>query len=493
MAYTINKTDGTVFASVADGTVNTSSSMTIIGKNYAGYGEFLGENFIKLLENSANSTAPSAPLRGQMWFDTGNGLLKVYNGTTWKNLGAATSSASAPSSNVAGDLWFDSTNSQLKVYDGSSFILVGPAFTSGTDTSGAIVDTINDGSADHVVVQLWVEDKIVAMVSKDPTFTPGSAVGGDWNLQSIKPGIQLSTAISNSYFQGTATNADTLDNLNSTDFLSAIGNDSTTGSLYVLNDTGFRVGQDQDLRVSVSGSDVTVQNATLDGDIIFRVNDNSVVTTVMTLDGATSRVILAGDPTTALGAATKQYVDAATSTVGDLLYRDGTNTISGNIVPDGDGTRNFGSGGAKFATIYATEFNGTATTAEYADLAERFEADAEYEAGTVVELGGIAEITKAVEELSENVFGVISDRAAYLMNAKAGTDATHPPIAMNGRVPVKVIGTVNKGDRLVSAGNGFARAAQDGEATARNIIGRALNNKETTGEGTVEAVVKINF
>jgi len=494
MAYTINKTDGTVFASVADGTVNTSSSMTIIGKNYAGYGEFLGENFIKLLENSANSTAPSAPLRGQMWFDTGNGLLKVYNGTTWKNLGAATSSSTQPSSNVAGDLWFDSTNSQLKVYDGSSFILVGPAFTSGTGTSGAIVDTITDsGATDHVVVKLFVEDTIVAMVSKDATFTPGSTVDGGWGLQTIKPGIQLSTAVSNSYFQGTATNADTLDNLNSTDFLSAIGNDSTTGSLYVLNDTGFRVGADQDYRISVSGSDVTVQNANVDGDIIFRVNDNSVVTTVMTLDGATSRVILAGDPTTALGAATKQYVDSATSTVGDLLYRDGTNTIAGVITPDGDGTRNFGASGAKFATIYATEFNGTATTAEYADLAERFEADAEYEAGTVVELGGIAEVTKAVEELSENVFGVISDRAAYLMNAKAGTDATHPPIAMNGRVPVKVIGTVNKGDRLVSAGNGFARAAQNGEATARNIIGRALNTKETTGEGIVEAVVKINF
>ena len=494
MAYTINKTDGTVFASVADGTVNTSSSMTIIGKNYAGYGEFLGENFIKMLENSANSTAPSAPLRGQMWFDTGNGLLKVYNGTTWKNLGAATASSSQPSSNVAGDLWFDSTNSQLKVYDGSAFILVGPAFTSGTGTSGAIVDTITDtGATDHVVVKLFVEDTIVAMVSKDATFTPGSTVDGSWGLQTIQPGIKLSTAVSNSYFQGTATNADTLDSLNSTDFLSAIGNDSTTGSLYVLNDTGFRVGADQDYRISVSGSDVTVQNANVDGDIIFRVNDNSVVTTVMTLDGATSRVLLAGDPTAALGAATKQYVDSQVSVVGDLLYRDGTNTIAGVITPDGDGTRNFGSSGAKFATIYANEFNGTATTAEYADLAERFEADAEYEAGTVVELGGIAEITKAVEELSENVFGVISDRAAYLMNAKAGTNATHPPIAMNGRVPVKVIGSVNKGDRLVSAGNGFARAAQNGEVTAHNIIGRALNNKETTGEGTVEAVVKINF
>ena len=494
MAYTINKTDGTVFASVADGTVNTSSTMTIIGKKYAGYGEFLGENFIKLLENSANSTAPSAPLRGQMWFDTGNGLLKVYNGTTWKNLGAATSSSSTPTSNVSGDLWFDSGNNQLKVYDGSAFILVGPAFTSGTGQSGAVVDTITDsGATDHVVVELWVEDKVVAMVSRDATFTPGSAVDGDWGIQSIKPGITLSTAISNSYFQGTATNADTLDGLNSTDFLSAIGNDSTTGSLYVLNDTGFRVGADQDYRISVSGTDVTIQNANVDGDLIFKVNDNSVVTTALTIDGATSRLLVAGDPTAALGVATKQYVDNAVSVTGDLLYTDGTNQIDGNITPDANNTRDFGASGTRFATIYATTFNGTATTAEYADLAERFEADAEYEAGTVVEMGGIAEITKAIDELSENVFGVISDRAAYLMNAGAGSNATHPPVAMNGRVPVKVIGTVNKGDRLVSAGNGFARAAQDGEATARNIIGRALNTKETIGEGIVEAVVKINF
>ena len=89
------------------------------------------------------------------------------------------------------------------------------------------------------------------------------------------------------------------------------------------------------------------------------------------------------------------------------------------------------------------------------------------------------------------MFGVISTRAAYLMNSQAGTDATHPPVAMTGRVPVKTIGRVSKGDRLVSAGNGFARAAVAGEATAFNVIGRALANKTTDGEGTVEAIVTI--
>jgi len=134
---------------------------------------------------------------------------------------------------------------------------------------------------------------------------------------------------------------------------------------------------------------------------------------------------------------------------------------------------------------------GNQIDANYADMAERFAADTEYAPGTVVELGGSAEITQVNTDLSENVFGVISTRAAYLMNSNAGSDATHPPVAMTGRVPVNVIGPVLKGDRLVSAGNGQARAAQAGEATAFNVIGRALKDKLDNGKGTVEAIVTI--
>ena len=135
--------------------------------------------------------------------------------------------------------------------------------------------------------------------------------------------------------------------------------------------------------------------------------------------------------------------------------------------------------------------SGMQIDANYADLAERFEADAELAPGTVVELGGINEITQVNGDLSENVFGVISTRAAYMMNSQAGTNATHPPVAMTGRVPVRTIGQVRKGDRLVSAGNGLARAAQAGEATAFNVIGRALKDKLDSSEGTVEAIVTI--
>ena len=449
MAYTINQTDGTIFATVADGTINTTSSLTLVGKNYAGYGEFLNENVLKLLESGANTTSPSAPLTGQLWFDKTGGLLKVYNGTQFKNLGSATAAASAPSSVVTGDLWFDTANAQLKVYDGSAWLLIGPSFTAGSGVTGAIVDTIADNVAvDHVVVKLFVEDDIVAMVSKDATFTPGSAITG---FATIGPGIQLSTSVSNAVFKGSSTNAQLLDNLDSTDFLSAIGNDTTSGTLGVLNDTGIAVGVDSDFRVSVSGSDVTVQNQTSDGDITFKVNDGGVTTTVANIDGATSA-----------------------------------------FNPGANASINMGTSSLKWNTVYAVEFNGTATTAEYADLAERFEADEIYQPGTVVELGGAKEITKATTELTDAVFGVISTKAAYLMNNLAGSNETHPPVAMSGRVPVRVIGVVTKGDRLVSAGNGLARAAQLGEANAFNVIGRALTTKTTVEEGTVEAIVTIS-
>ena len=424
MAYTINLTDGSIFATIADGTINTSSSMTLVGKNYAGYGEFLDENFIHLLENSSNTTAPTAPLTGQLWWDKASSLLKVYNGSTFKTISAATSGASAPTNNVTGDLWFDTVNQQLKVWTGSAWLLVGPAFTAGTGVTGAIVDTIVDNvSVSHVVIKLYVEDNVVGIISKDAAFTPQVAISG---YTTVRPGITLSTLIGSQVplFQGTSTNAQTLEGIASTGFLQRNTNQTTTGTLGVLNDTGFVVGADQDIKLSVTGTTAQISNQTNNGNITFSVNNSGTPTVAMTIYG--------------------------------------NGTVSGNQI-----------------------------NANYADVAERFHADEVLPAGTVVELGGDAEITKVRNELSDSVFGVISTRAAYLMNSKAGSDETHPPVAMTGRVPVNTVGTVRKGDRLVSAGNGLARAAATGEVTAFNVIGRALADKLDSGVGTVEAIVTI--
>lgn len=458
MAYTINLTDGTIFAVVADGTINTSSSMVLVGKNYAGYGEFLDENFVHLLENGANTSQPSAPLTGQLWWDKTNSVMKVYNGTAFKVISASTASASAPTGNVTGDLWFDTTNEQLKVWNGTAWILIGPASSSGEGTSGAVVTTLTDTLAvQHVVVQLYTNDTIVGIVSKDAAFTPVPSISG---FSTINPGIQLSTAVSNNKFRGTATNSDALSSLTSSQFLRSDTNATTSGTLGVLNDSGFTVGLDQDAKISVTTatSEVAFQNQTQDANITIKVNDGGTTKTAVEINGATQTV---------------SFPNVAVS-------------VAGLTNLNANGVGNIGSSSTYFNQVFAT-----ATTALYADVAERFAADDVYEAGTVVELGGAAEITKSTSALSETVFGVISTKPAFTMNGGAGADDTHPAVAMTGRVPVKAIGKIKKGDRLVSAGDGLARAAEPGEATAFNTIGRALKDKTSESIGTVEAIVTI--
>jgi hypothetical protein len=478
MAYTINLTDGTIFAVIADGTINTDSSMTLVGKNYAGYGEFLDENFIHLLESGSNTTPPGDPLVGQLWWDRTNNVLKVYTGVIFKVISTALASATAPAQSlVQGDLWFDTVNQQLKVFNGASFILVGPAFTSGTGTSGAIVDTITDTSpgADHVVVKIFVNNTIVSIFSKDATFTPAAALSG---FSTISPGLNMSTTVPGAVFKGTATDADLLDGLDSTAFMRSNTNTATTGTLSILNDTGLYVGGDSDGRLFVTGSDVFLRNQTQDGNLQIQVNDGGSTVTAISINGATTNVTLNAGLTVG---------GNISSTGGSVNF--GTAAISlGSIVNNNaNGIGNIGSSSTYFNTIFAK-----ATSAEYADLAERFEADAAYPPGTVVMLGGEKEITAVMDDATEEVFGVISTRPAYTMNGAAGDNDTHPPIAMTGRVPVLVVGKVRKGDRLISAGNGLARAARQGEATAFNVIGRALTSKTSSDEGTVEAIVTIN-
>jgi hypothetical protein len=464
MSYTITLTDGSIFATIPDGTINTSSSMTLVGKNYAGYGQFINDDIIRLLENGSNTTAPGAPLVGQLWWDQTTDTMKVYNGTTFKVISGATASASAPTSNVAGDLWYDSVNAQLNVYSGTAFILVGPAYTAGTGVTGAIPATITDTSAvSHVVVELYVNDSIVGIVSKDASFDPQIAIPGF--AANVRPGITLATAISgvNQYFQGTANNANTVGNIAASGFVQTTTNQTMTGTLGILNDSGLSVGADSDFRASVTGSDVFLRNQTQDGNLVLQINDGGVTTTMVTMFGANNMTTIRGSTTVNTAAGATAIVNGAGNAVG-----------------------NIGSSSSYFNTVFAQ-----ATTALYADVAERFASDEIYEPGTVVELGGSAEITRVRHDASDTVFGVISTRPAFTMNGGAGDNDTHPPVAMTGRVPVKVTGIVNKGDRLISAGAGMARAAQPGEATSFNVIGRALSSKSTVEVGTVEAIVTI--
>ena len=206
--------------------------------------------------------------------------------------------------------------------------------------------------------------------------------------------------------------------------------------------------------------------------------------TALTINGG-NLIIPNGTPVSFAGSYGNSNVAAYLPTYAGNLGG-GTATFYGNVITTGANIT------AGSITGNWTLTNGSRMQATYADLAERFSADDVYDAGTVVSLGGTKEITAVQYELSEDVFGVISTTAAYLMNSAAGDDNTHPAVAVSGRVPVKVSGKVAKGERLVSAGEGLARAASVGEATSFNVIGRALVDKTDDAIGYVEAFVSIN-
>jgi hypothetical protein len=483
MAYTVTATDGTLITTVADGTVNTTStSLTLIGKNYAGYGIFLNENYVKLLENFSNTTPPNAPLTGQLWYDNVNDILKVYNSATnvWKPISSSISQSTAPSASISvtGDIWWDTANAQLKVWSGSAWITIGPSYTSTSGTSGPVTQTILDNtSSSHIVTLFYISNSIIMILSKDSTYTPQTAIPG---FSTIVPGLNLisATTLTGAQFTGATTGASTLGGFTSSQFIKNTEAQTTNYALTAAG--GLTVGSDLSFDSS-SGTVAIISTAgTSNKNIRFDVSQSGNPVTAVTLTASTNTVSFAN-----VSIAGRLMVTGNITAAGNI-------TATSPIMPSVTNTVNIGSAGNKFANIYATYLVGTSVTAQYADLAERFESDSAYPAGTVVALGGAKEITAAAEDLTEDVFGVVSTRAAFLMNGDAGNDTTHPAVAVQGRVPVRVTGQIKKGDRLVSAGMGLARAADRTEITAFNVIGRSLQDKTTTGEGTVEAIVKLN-
>ena len=503
MAYTINLTNGTVLTTIADGTVNsTSTGLTLIGKNYPNYGTFLNDNFVHLLENASNSTAPAVPLTGQLWWDTA-GNLKVYTGSVWKPLGSVTANATAPSSPVIGNQWWDTANDQLKLWNGTAWTLVGPAFSSNTGTSGALVESIPaDDLTDKVAVAMYVGGERVGIFSKQ-AYTPDPLLT---NFGDINPGLNLSTA-ANVKVWGTTDNADKLGSIAAANYARTDIATTFNSTVKVGTGAGLTVGSSNNFTAGVSGTVVQLTNNISDANIAIRSNIGGTLTNSLFVNGQNGAVTMVGNVATGGIATVTGNINAASyvtisgseaavsTTTGALRVTTGGVGVAGAVYAGSFVTAGNISGGNLIATsgnVTANYFIGTSIQAQYADLAERFEADANYPAGTVLAMGGEKEVTLATEELSDAVFGVVSSKAAYLMNAEAGTDETHPPIALSGRVPVRVIGKVNKGDRLVSAGNGVARVGKPNEITPFNVIGRSLEVKSDDQEGIIYAIVKLN-
>ena len=145
MAYTINNTFGTTLVTLADGTIDiTTTDLALFGKGYAGFGERLNENLVKLLENFANTAAPTNKIKGQLWYDTLNNQIKVWNGSKFKPVGSSTNSNSTPTNANVGDFWFDTNNSQFYVYNGTAWTLIGPTTVAGSGVTQVSSETVAD-------------------------------------------------------------------------------------------------------------------------------------------------------------------------------------------------------------------------------------------------------------------------------------------------------------------------------------------------------------
>lgn len=601
MAYIVNKFNGTAVASVEDGSVDKSTDVTFVGRNYAGYGEVQNENFLALMEHFANTSQPPRPVTGQIWYNSETKKLNVcYDevGKQFKVVSGAAFGATAPTDSAIGDLWWNTTSAQLFAYSSTGYRLVGPEISNRSAVTAQIVTDTAVPPLQHTIVKVTANEKVVLIINEDEEFNLSSDVDQDLRdaFPVVKKGVTLAnTAMEGTYagmstdnwtYWGTASNADRLGGLSVNDF---IRKDLPKFTIEMwFSDAGFVVGDDKDLRINVTNNDnVNIEN--LKGNPIrFKIADSTAANGVL-LISTDSVSPGASTDTTTLGTSSKQWyklyaktieantisgditgkhtgdvystatnstkiLDAATSTfygsVGTLLN---PSTIYGSVTGNLDGSiTGSSSDSAKLAglspslshvantqtvvlrdttgnvtattftgtatqantlrlisgnpavttyisasiastantiavrdsnnQIAATTFYGKATQAQYADLAEKYLTDKDYPVGTVVIVGGDQEVTEC--RWGEHAIGVVSSQPAFKMNCdlEGGTY-----IALKGRVPVKVVGAVSKGDKLMAGHTGYA--VVQGPQISGHVFAIALESNSDTGGKLIEAVV----
>ena len=269
MAYQVNKTDGTIVATVADGQVDQlSTDLTLIGKNYSGYGEAINENFVKLLENFADTSSPDRPIKGQLWFDTSELKLKVFSGTEFLPVSSATISTLQPTTLGVGDLWFNDVDRQLYFYDGNSVILLGPAYSASQLTSGITVTTLLDTlNQTRVITSIFNNGTLMGIFSKDE-FTPKSPISG--YTGTIYPGFNAGN------FEGfklnaTAINSEKLNDLPASAYALKDDANAFSGQINITDDLGLFIGANALCNLRVISGDVVLSNGSNGNNLTFSV------------------------------------------------------------------------------------------------------------------------------------------------------------------------------------------------------------------------------
>jgi hypothetical protein len=598
MAYIINRFNGSQLIVLRDGTVDTSTSVSLVGKNYTGYGEIQNENFLFLLENFSNPNPPATPLSGQLWYNSTESTINVYDGLSWLPVGSAKVASDQPTPSL-GALWLKSSTNQLYVHNGDLWNLIGPEAVEGFGETKVSARTILSNTGDRFPVLVTLVNGSVIAIASDTQFTidpseisdgftgviyKGLNVRSTYNLQGSLIGnsttatrletprkingvnfdgqqdiiINSSTAnklIPGSYILGNDFNGsgqaiwtidatpnnsigkivarDSLGNFSantiSADVIGNLnGNVDTSSGTSKFN----RVEANEFVGAQLTGNSLTtsrfrtarrINGVLFDGsaDVTVPADANSLTGTRLAINVVESSLTSVGilneltvaDAGIRVGTELQIFNSGGTQPtircpIADrgiafatydvsqpmnhakmtLIPSSVASSLGGfsapALIPDESGQMNLGTPSIKWDNIYSNNFVGIASSARYADLAEKYISDKFYEFGTVVEFGGKCEITEAKEN-SKKVAGIISQNPAYLMNSECEGEYALP-VALQGRVKCKVVGKIEKGDMLISAGNGYAKSCQ--EPKMGTVIGKSLEDFDGS-EGTIEVVV----
>lgn len=520
MPYKITKTSGAEITTIPDGSVDaTSTSLTLIGKNFAGYGSFLNENYVRLLENFSNVTAPANALEGQIWYDNLNGSLKHYTGSQWKTIASSSASASQPASPVLGDMWWDTRNAQLKVYSGTAWVTVGPTYSSSSGTTGALVDRIVDTNGiEHSVVKFYVSDDVIAIVSDAGStgFTPATEIAG---FEKIYPGLNLigSGTLANAKFYGTALNSDTLQGLPPSAFFLA---NSAITTNFPVTTTELNVNSDLTLQSAAGVAKIT--NNTQDKDLELYVSPGGVDYKALTIAGNTGVVTLANAlPLGSGGTGATNASGARTSLgLGNLAVLN--NGQYGNIAVSGVNSQTWtvnaastSQAGIVLLASNASVFANTTLSSTIAVTPLALQARLEtitsglLQIATQAETIAGTETTKAVspanlqaKTASTSALGIVQLATSAEANAGVSTSKVVTPSALNSRIAtisqtglieIATSAEVNAGidtDRAVTPANLAARTAS---TSLTGLVALATSAEVIAGTDTAKAVTSANL
>jgi hypothetical protein len=498
MAYAIDRYNNTLLTTVEDGTVDQTTDLKFIGKNYAGYGEIQNENFLFLLENFSGANQPARPISGQVWFDSGTSKLKFYDGTQWRTTGGAEIGASEPTGLANGDFWWDSGNDQLYVYNGTSFVLIGPQNAGEGVTQMTSLEVLDTTSATRGIIASVIEDETIFVVSPTQFDLNASQTALiSQGFDRINKGVtlrntKLATAgvtSTTDRFHGTATNAEKLGGVIAANFVQTGGASTVfTSTIEAQTDDGILVGASQDFqfKIDTNGFDGVIQNITNSGDVKLKITSGAGVLThvasitetnsVMGITPAVSNTFTLG--TTDLKWSTVYATNFAGRAAESTALMEGSNprlansSASNNTVVVRDPNGN----------VAANLFQGVATQARYADLAEKYTTETELPAGTAVTVCTHEDHEVEPASASNHCIGVVSTDPAYMMNSEAEGQY----IGLKGRLPVRVKGAVRKGDAVYAMADGVCTTIS---TTA--MVGIALASNDSVEEKLVECVLKV--